>query len=380
MDGEKSTTSSNPEEQPLLDDKSLVQAPVPAEFTTNQNVSWRFWYKNSGLRSGEAPGTSETDRASPPDHEFRADSHSISLGEFVLTRFIPEYVATRKPAGRAHLQAILRYVLTPEQVAGKSAAKSEKAKATLREMPGWPYLGFLPLREINADAIQHLTSAALEFGYSIQTATHIRSVIRAIFSHAIATNHYSGENPATVITLPRMARKEPHALTVAQLKELIPVMRYPEKHIALFATLTDLNLAEICGLQWKYVNLTTDRHFVDGEWIPGRTIAVRRQSYRGHHGVVTDARQRLVAVPELLCSILSKIRARKQFTGLEDFVFVSRRGTLIYPENIAARRLKPIGRTLEMPWLSWHVFHRTYTALGRHLQKELKDICWSTGL
>jgi hypothetical protein len=42
--------------------------------------------------------------------------------------------------------------------------------------------------------------------------------------------------------------------------------------------------------------------------------------------------------------------------------------------HVAARRLKSIGKALEMPWLSWYVFHRTRVNLsaqyGRHLLDE----------
>ena len=47
-------------------------------------------------------------------------------------------------------------------------------------------------------------------------------------------------------------------------------------------------------------------------------------------------------------------------------------------ENIAARRLKTIGRSLKMPWLSWRDFHRTRVMLksefGRKLHEEFERI------
>jgi integrase len=175
-----------------------------------------------------------------------------------------------------------------------------------------------------------------------------------------------------------MKRKELHALNLSQLKQMMQIMHYPEKVIALFAILTGMNVAEICGLQWKYANLSNDRHLVDTDWIPPRTIAVRKQSYRGEFGPVIGSRKRLVPIPESLFSILRDLKNRGKFTGLHDFVFASRTGTPIYPENIAARRLKAIGKDLEMPWLSWQVFHRTHLNLksefGRHLHKEFERI------
>ena len=38
---------------------------------------------------------------------------SIYLAEFVECRFVPEYVSTKRAAGRAHFRAILKHILTP---------------------------------------------------------------------------------------------------------------------------------------------------------------------------------------------------------------------------------------------------------------------------
>jgi integrase len=311
------------------------------------------------------------------DPETGSESPSINLAEFVKRKFVPEYVSSRRLAGRAHFQSILKHVLTPEQVAHAFEASRDRT-AKLQSIPGWPYLGSLRLGEIDRESIQHLISTALTVGYSTQTATHIRNVVRSIFAHAIRTRYFFDKNPAALVSLPAMKRKELHALTLSQLRQMMQMMRYPEKVITLFVILTGMNVAEICGLQWKYVNLSNDRHLADADWIAPRTIYVRKQSYRGEFGPVIESRKRVVPVPELLFSILRDLKNRERFTGLQDFVLASRSGTPIYPENIAARRLKAIGRALEMPWLSWSVFHRTHLNLksqfGRHLNKELERI------
>jgi len=303
---------------------------------------------------------------------------SMNFAEFVLSRFVPEYVATRRPSGRSHFLAILKHVLPPEQVARAFSADSGEAKIKLRSIPDWPYMDALRLCEIKPDNIQRLVSTALRLGYSIQTVTHLRNVIRAVFTHATSTGFFTGTNPAALVTLPSMARKEAHRLTLTELKQVMQVMRYPERCIVLFALLTEINVAEVCGLQWKYVNLSNNSQKVDGETIPPRNIAIRNQSYRGKFGIVVECRKRFVPAPDLLCSILRDLKNRGKFAGPEDFVFASRTGTPIYPENIAARRLKSIGKALEMPWLSWFVFHRTRTNLrsqyGQHLHRELERV------
>ena len=139
-----------------------------------------------------------------------------------------------------------------------------------------------------------------------------------------------------------------------------------------------MSLAEICGLQWKYLNLSNVGKLLEGEFVPPKAIAVRKQSCRGEFGDVLGARRRLVRIPDLLCSILRDLKCRKRFAAPDDFVLASRNGTPINAENLVARRLKSIGGSLEMPWLSWWVFHRTginlRSELGRRLPEELEKI------
>jgi integrase len=343
----------------------------------NASTSQSLWFAAAKLphkQDSESRLPPHTNRLSSTDNEAREDVSSMSLAEFVRQKFIPEYVDIRRSAGRAHFRAILKHVLPPEQVPRELGRNPEKANVKLRAVHGWPYMDSLRLCEIDPEKIRSLTLTALESGYSIQTVTHIRNVIRVIFSHAITSCSYTGTNPATHVTLPAMARREAHSLTLEQLNQVMKVMRYPERVIALGALLTDMNVAEICGLQWQYVNTSNIGHSIEGDWLPPKTIAVRTQWYRGEFQHVMETRKRLVPVPELLCSVLRDIKIRQHFTKPQDFVVTSRSGTPVYPENIAARRLKAIGKAIEMPWLSWSVFHRTHIRLksefGRHLHRE----------
>ena len=130
------------------------------------------------------------------------------------------------------------------------------------------------------------------------------------------------------------------------------------------AILTDLNIAEICGLRWKRVNLIRAWSEIDRERIPPQSIAVREQWCFGKlSDLRSKARIRNVLIPEILVSMLLRLRRRQKFTAPEDYVLVSRLGGPIDESNIAARRLRPIGISLGMPWLSWQVFRRTRTGL-----------------
>jgi hypothetical protein len=90
-----------------------------------------------------------------------------------------------------------------------------------------------------------------------------------------------------------------------------------------------------------------------------RSIAVRKQWYRGELNSVKIGRTRNVPIPDLIHPVLTALSQRPRFTKAEDFVLISEAGTPVNETNIASRRLKVVGQELAMPWLSWHVFRRT---------------------
>jgi integrase len=289
----------------------------------------------------------------------------MTIAEFVENVFIPEHVAMKTASGRTHFRAILKHLLTPEEVDRVFHVEAGSSKTKLKSVPNWPYLGNVRLADTRPDDVQRLIAAAVARGYSAQTVKHIRNVVGAILAHARKRHCFNGDNPARLVTLPGMVRKEAHALTIDQAKDLLAAMQYPEKELALISMLTHMNVAEICGLQWKWVNLADEWSMTDGEKIPPRTIAVRKHFYRGELvSLPIRSRKRLVTIPEPLIPILRGLSERAKYTGADAFVLVSAAGTPINEKDIAMRRLKPIGRSMQMPWLSWRVFGRTHTTLA----------------
>jgi integrase len=304
-----------------------------------------------------------------------ADSQSeMTVSGFVATMFVPEHVAAKGLSGQTHYHALLKHVLVPESVDRLFQTDADKAKTKLKALQDWPYMDQLRLCDVRPENVQQLIDAARAAGYSTQTVKHIRNVVSAIFSHATKKRLFTGENPASLVKLPEMTRKEAHTLTLAQAKQVLGVMQYPEREMTLITILTSMNVAEICGLQWKRVNLTDEWVNVEGETLPPRTISVRAQWYRHQlSSVKQKSRRRDLLIPEPLLPILQGLKQREEYTSPDDFVLVSRNGTPLNENNLVARRLKPIGRELEMPWLSWQVLHRTHTALAFELGMQLLD-------
>jgi integrase len=214
--------------------------------------------------------------------------------------------------------------------------------------------------------VQCLISAALEHGYSVQTATHIRNAVHAVFEYARALYLHDGENPARRVELPAATRKETPSLTLAQTQQVLEAMRHPEKELTLFLIFTGMFVAEVSGLQWKRVNLTAEPYCLEGESIPPRTIAIRKQWSCGvFQHVAQKGRLRNIPIPEPLVPMLLALRQHETFAGPDDFVLSTRAGQPVNGSTIAARRLKDIAKLVQLPELSWHVFQRTHTTIVR---------------
>jgi integrase len=278
-----------------------------------------------------------------------ARKSAMTITEFVESKFVPEHVAQKGLAGRTHYQAILKHVLTPEEVQRIFQVDTERSRSKLKAVHGWPYLSNLRLSQVQGEHVEKLMIAAEGRRYSTQTVTHIRNVVSAIYSHARKVHCYHGENPASQVPLPDMNRKEAHALTLSQAKAVLGMMRYPEREMTLTAFLTSMNVAEICGLQWKCVNLSASPIESEGQTIPARTLAVRKQWYRGELSEVKRIRERHLPIPDALLPMFQTLKSRARYVGPEDFVFVSQAGTPINETNVASRRLKALGDPPALP-------------------------------
>jgi len=289
---------------------------------------------------------------------------SMTVAEFVEHKFIPEYLDSKTFSGRIHYQSMLKYVVNPEEVDRILRVYTLKRRTRLRLIADWPYLGHLPLREVRPESVQHLASFALNQGYSTQTAAHIRNVVSTIFDFAKEKSCFLGQNPAQPVVLPRVTRAESPRLTHAEIVRLISNMEYPVREMTLIAIILGMNVGEICGLQWRRVNLSEkESSRSDGEVIPSRSIIVREEWVRSHLIAVPQRRKSTRMIPRSLLPILRDLKCREEFAGPEDFVLVSRRGNPINASNVLKDSLKSIGREITKSSLSWQHLPRIRRAL-----------------
>ncbi len=272
----------------------------------------------------------------------------MTLEEFIEKRFVSDVVWACKPSGKKHYEYTLKKV------------KNQ--------------LGQLRLRDICVDDVQDMLRQMIDEGKSVQTAVHIKNTVSAVINHAKAKGLFFGDNPVLGVHLPDMQRRELHALTFDQVRSALAALKSPAKEMVLVAVMTSMNIAEMLGVRWKRVNLTGQFVESDGEMLPPFSAAVRENYYRGDFSSVkTGSRRRIVPLLACVVQALKQIRLRSQFTGPDDVVFASSTGRPLDDHNIAARKLKPEGKKLGMPWLNWHCLRRTHTTLADSVGMPLAD-------
>jgi len=80
--------------------------------------------------------------------------------------------------------------------------------------------------------------------------------------------------------------------------------------------------------------------------------------------VKAHARRRYVLLPKWAAEELRELRQRREWVGPEDPVFAGRSGKPVCENALVQRHLKPAGKKLGMPWLSWHDLRRTFATLA----------------
>ena len=328
----------------------------------------------SHARIDDSPGSAgdaDKETICPPDDRESEDLSRMRFATFVETVFIPEHVSRKTFAGRAHYCAILKHVLHPEIVDHLFGHDRSGGNARLRAVPGWPYLDDVPLRDVTPAHVTRIVLAAFAQGYSAQTVKHIRNVIGAIITHGINENLLHGSNPVSCVPLPRIVRKRAHTLNASQVKSILSLMKYPEREMTLITIATGISISEICGLQWKHVNMSRTELDCDAYTIPARSILVKQQWNARGLVEIGAGRTRFVQIPEALNDALWMLRSQHPNSGSDAFVLTSESGKPISSANARDTVLKPIGQRLNVPWLSWQVIKRTHISLMTELRSKL---------
>lgn len=203
----------------------------------------------------------------------------------------------------------------------------------------------------------------MDAGLSWESCDHLRNLMSKVFTIAKKWNFFPGDNPASGIDLPeKKAVREKHALTPEQIQRLLAILREPCRTMVLLGLLTGLRIGEILGLCWKAIDL------ISGQ------LRVEQTIYRGlTSSPKTKGSRRILPLPQPAVRALLALRKRDPNKSDKDFVFSTPKGTPLSDTNLLRRDLKPAGRQIGAPWLSWHTLRRTHATLLQAAGGSLKD-------
>lgn len=262
----------------------------------------------------------------------------MTVREFWLNKFEPQHLWKLKPSGQKHYRYLWR--------------KLE------------PALGHRRLADITPDDVETLMVQWLREGMSRQTVLHLRNAISAVFNHAKRLGFYRGENPARAIRCPSVEPKNRPSLSAQQIRLVLASVQSPVREMLALSVCTSLNVAEVCGLRRKWVNLSSDIRTVDGEILPPFSLAVRENYYEGKWGSVkTGRRKRIVPLTSELAAMLGTVMASAVDSSPEAPVFQSRNGTPVDAHNVSNRVFRPLSERLGFK-ITWHAFRRAHSTLA----------------
>jgi integrase len=226
-----------------------------------------------------------------------------------------------------------------------------------------PAFGDFRLCDIGTLDLQRFVLQKMENGLGWETCDHFRNLMSKMFATAKKWNYHSGDNPALEVELPeKKPVREKHALTLAQVNRLLPVLREPVRSMAHLGILTGLRVGEILGLRWRDVDLLSCQ------------LRVEQNCYRGLMGSPkTKGSRRTVPLPENLVNVLARVYRQSVRRSPDDLVFHTRKGTPFSDTNLLHRDLKPAGRQIAAPWLSWHTLRRTHCTQLQAAGGSMKD-------
>ncbi len=263
---------------------------------------------------------------------------TILFRDFVDRFFVPNFFPTLKPSTRKRYTFALEKHLKPA-------------------------FGESRLCDIGTLEIQKFVLSKLDMGLGWESCDHFKNLMSKIFAMAKRWGLFSGDNPASGVQLPeKKPVREKHALTPEQFRQLMASVSEPYRTMFLVGILAGLRVGEILGLRWKDIDLAR------GE------LRVEQAIYRGSIGSPkTKGSRRTLPLPEALASVLERFKADSAQRSDNDLVFCTRKGTAYSDTNILHRVLKPAGKKIGAPWLSWHVFRRTHATLLQAAGGSLKD-------
>jgi integrase len=204
-----------------------------------------------------------------------------------------------------------------------------------------PELGATPLARLDAAQVQGFYAGLSKRGLSAQTVRHVHAVLDNALTHAVRWRSIN-TNPCDHVDLPKVDRKEMHALSPAEAQKF---MKKAEgtKWFPLFALLIDTGLrpSEALALRWSDVDLKT------GVVTVSRTLAGNKGP-RTFEEPKTARSKRSVPIASSTLALLKGLQGKTKRSG-KDLIFANELGGPLELNNLGARHFKPILKEAGIP-------------------------------
>ena len=176
-------------------------------------------------------------------------------------------------------------------------------------------------------------------------------MLSAVLRTAVEWGHLR-ENPARGVSLPTLTTVRPKwVLTTQQAVALLGGLPPLARALVGVALLTGLRRGELFGLRWMDVDEL------------GGSLWVRQAVYEGTVSTPkTAAGTRRVPLSQPALEVIAEWRRHQKMTTPEAFLFATRSGKPIHPNNVLRRWVYPTAEALGLPRPTWLTFRRTFSS------------------
>lgn len=278
-----------------------------------------------------------------------------TLGSFIENAFVPEHVEKLQYGGQEYYRWMLRHVI--------------------------PALGETRLNDLSVDQIQQLLEAKYRAGLSTETVRKIKSALSGVLSHAQRKGWDRLNFAKLTSTRPVRRVRTAMALTAEQARLVVAELQPPSRQMACLSIALSLGVTEILGLRWRNINLGSASTVTTGDVLEPGDILIECSVHKGREGETKNSsRRRILPAPPFIIALLRDWReSGANFVRPDEYVFATKTGRPYSEDTLRSRQLKPIGKKLDMPWLSWGVFRKTHATSFASLNLPMIDLMETMG-
>ena len=207
-----------------------------------------------------------------------------------------------------------------------------------------PVIGLQKLSDVRSLEVQSIYTTMAGRRLSPRTIRYTHAILRSALKQAVKWNMLM-RNPCEAVELPRMERKEMHALSPEEASRFLAAAVKDEYNaLFAFAIATGMRPEEYLALKWSDVDVDARTAVV------ARTIVWRKGGGWQYGEPKTARSRRTVTFPKSVASVLRTHRAKQAEIrlklgatyGSENLVFATIDGKPLNIRNLTQRHFKPI--------------------------------------